>query len=121
VLLAVLERRVRLPLAELDVFVNVVGGVKLTEPSSDLAVAAALISSVRDRALPPEAIFLGEVGLGGEVRAVSAADRRLAEAARLGFRRAFVGARTSLRSGAGPGLELVRVEHLGELAHHLAA
>jgi len=121
VLLAVLERRVRLPLAELDVFVNVVGGVKLTEPSSDLAVAAALISSVRDRALPPEAIFLGEVGLGGEVRAVSAADRRVAEAARLGFRRAFVGARTSLRSGAGPGLELVRVEHLGELAHHLAA
>ncbi len=121
VLLAVLERRVRLPLGELDVFVNVVGGVKLTEPSSDLAGAAALISSVSDRALPAEALFLGEVGLGGEVRAVSAADRRLAEAARLGFRRAFVGSRTALRGGAAPGLELVRVEHLGELAHRLVA
>jgi len=121
VLLAVLERRARLPLAELDVFVNVVGGMKLTEPSSDLAVAAALISSVRDRALPPEALFLGEIGLGGEIRAVSAADRRLAEAARLGFRRAFVGSRTSLRGGAAPGLELVRVDHLEELAHRLAA
>ena len=121
VLLAVLERRARLPLGELDVFVNVVGGVRLTEPSADLAVAAALLSSVRDRALPPEALFLGEVGLGGEVRAVAAADRRLAEAARLGFSRAFVGARTALRSGAAPGLELVRVDNLEELAHRLAA
>ena len=121
VLLAVLERRARLPLGELDVFVNVVGGLRLTEPSSDLAVAAALISSVRDRALPPEALFLGEIGLGGEIRAVSAADRRLAEAARLGFRRAFVGSRTALRSGAAPGLELVRLDHLEELAHRLAA
>ena len=121
VLLAVLERRARIPLGELDVFVNVVGGMRLTEPSADLAVAAALISSVRDRALPPEALFLGEVGLGGEVRAVSAADRRLTEAARLGFRRAFVGARTALRAGTAPGLELVRVDHLEELAHRLAA
>jgi len=121
VLLAVLERRARVPCGDLDVFVNVVGGVRLTEPSADLAVAAALVSSVRDRALPAEALFLGEVGLGGEVRAVSAAERRLSEAARLGFRRAYVGARTSLREGAAAGLELVRVEHLEELTHRLAA
>ncbi len=121
VLLAVLERRAGLPFGDLDVFVNVVGGVRLSEPSSDLAVVAALISSVRDRALPADALFLGEVGLGGEVRAVAGVDRRLAEAARHGFRRAFVGSRTGLKQAAPGGLELVRVEHLGELAHRLAA
>ncbi|MEK6610955.1 MAG: DNA repair protein RadA [Gemmatimonadota bacterium] len=121
VLLAVLERRAGFPFGDLDVFVNVVGGMRLSEPSSDLAVAAALISSVRDRAVPAEALFLGEVGLGGEVRAVAGAERRLAEAARHGFKRAFVGSRTGLRAGAPPGLELVRLEHLGELADRLAA
>jgi len=120
VLLAVLERRASLPFGDLDVFVNVVGGVRLSEPSSDLAVVAALISSVRDRALPADALFLGEVGLGGEVRPVAGVDRRLAEAVRHGFRRAFVGSRTGLKQGA-PALELVRIEHLGELAHRLAA
>ncbi len=119
VLLAVLERRAALPFGDLDVFVNVVGGVRLSEPSSDLAVVAALISSVRDRALPADALFLGEVGLGGEVRPVAAVDRRLGEAARLGFRRAFVGSRTALKQAGG--VELVRIEHLGELAHRLAA
>lgn len=121
VLLAVLERRAGLPFGDLDVFVNVVGGVRLNEPSGDLAVVAALISSVRDRALPADALFLGEVGLGGEVRAVAGVDRRLAEAARHGFRRAFVGSRTGLKQAAPGGLELVRIEHLGELAHRLAA
>jgi len=120
VLLAVLERRASLPFGDLDVFVNVVGGVRLSEPSSDLAVVAALISSVRDRALPADALFLGEVGLGGEVRAVAGAERRLAEAARHGFRRAFVGSRTALKQPEN-GIELVRVQHLGELAHRLAA
>ncbi len=120
VLLAVLERRAALPFGDLDVFVNVVGGVRLSEPSSDLAIVAALISSVRDRALPADALFLGEVGLGGEVRAVAGAERRLAEAARHGFRRAFVGSRTALKQ-SDQGIELVRVEHLGELAHRLAA
>jgi DNA repair protein RadA/Sms len=121
VLLAVLERRAALPLGDLDVFVNVVGGVRLNEPSADLAVVAALISSVHDRALPPDALFLGEVGLGGEVRTVAGVERRLGEAARHGFRRAFVAARTGLKLAAPAGLELVRVEHLGDLAHRLAA
>jgi DNA repair protein RadA/Sms len=120
VLLAVLERRAALPFGDLDVFVNVVGGVRLSEPSSDLAIVAALISSVRDRALPADALFLGEVGLGGEVRAVAGAERRLAEAVRHGFRRAFVGSRTALKQ-PDSGIELVRVQHLGELAHRLAA
>src|SRR5207247_2041398 len=87
VLLAVLERRGGLPFGQLDVFVNVTGGVRLLEPSTDLAVMAALVSSVHDRPLPADALFLGEVGLGGEIRPVAAVERRLGEAARPGFRR----------------------------------
>ena len=64
-----LDKRAGLSFAQLDVFVNVVGGVRLQEPAGDLAVAAALASSVYDRALPHDAVFVGEVGLGGEVRA----------------------------------------------------
>src|SRR3989441_5919510 len=72
VLLAVLERRGGLPFGERDVFVNVTGGVRLIEPSTDLAVVAALVSSVHDRPLPADAVFLGGGGLGGEIRPVAA-------------------------------------------------
>src|SRR5204862_1288992 len=82
VLLAVLERRGGLPFGALDVFVNVTGGARLVEPSTDLAVLAALVSSVHDRPLPPDAVFLGEVGLGGEIRPVAGLERRLGGAAR---------------------------------------
>jgi DNA repair protein RadA/Sms len=96
-LLAVLEKRAGLSFAQLDVFLNVVGGVRMTEPAGDLAVAAALASSVRDQPLPRDAIFLGEVGLGGEIRPVSQVERRLAEAARMGMRRAFLPDRAAPR------------------------
>jgi DNA repair protein RadA/Sms len=118
VLLAVLERRAGLPFGNLDVFVNVTGGVRLVEPSTDLAVVAALVSSVHDRAIPADAVFLGEVGLGGEVRPVTGLDRRLAEAERHGFARAFVSSRVR---AAGAGLTLVALEHVGDLARRLAA
>jgi DNA repair protein RadA/Sms len=117
VLLAVLERRAGLPFHELDVFVNVTGGVRLIEPASDLAVVAALCSSLQDRSVPPDTLFLGEVGLGGEVRPVAATDRRLAEAARLGFRQAFVPARHKTASA----LTTVPIAHVSELAQRLAA
>jgi DNA repair protein RadA/Sms len=117
VLLAVLERRGGYPFHDLDVFVNVTGGVRLIEPASDLAVVAALVSSVADQPLPADALFLGEVGLAGEIRPVAATDRRLAEAHRLGFRRAFVSARTRTH---GP-LELVLLAHVTDLAARLAA
>jgi DNA repair protein RadA/Sms len=93
-LLAVLDKRAGLPFTQLDVFVNVVGGVRMQEPAGDLAVAAALASSVYDRALPADAVFVGEVGLGGEVRPVSQADRRIAEAANMGMTRAYVAERS---------------------------
>ena len=117
VLLAVLERRGGLPVAALDVFVNVTGGVRLLEPSSDLAVLAALVSSVHDRPAPADALFLGEVGLGGEVRPVSGLERRLAEAERQGFARVFLSARSKVAAG----LQVERIEHVGELARRLVA
>ena len=92
-LLAVLDKRAGLSFAQLDVFVNVVGGVRLHEPAGDLAVAAALASSVYDRPLPPHALFLGEVGLGGEVRPVSQSERRLAEGAKMGLTTAYLAER----------------------------
>jgi DNA repair protein RadA/Sms len=121
-LLAVVERRGGLPVAALDVFVNVTGGVRLLEPSTDLAVLAALVSSVHDRPVPADALFLGEVGLGGEVRPVTGVERRLAEAQRQGFRRAFLSARSAGAAGAtGTGLDIVQVAHVSELARRLAA
>jgi DNA repair protein RadA/Sms len=118
VLLAVLERRGGTSFADLDVFVQVTAGVRLTEPASDLAVAAALISSVMNRPSPPDALFLGELGLGGEIRPVGGLERRLAEASRLGFRRAFVSGRA-----AGPiaGLTLVGLDHVDQLVQTVAA
>jgi DNA repair protein RadA/Sms len=88
--LAVLERRGRVPLANRDVFTATVGGVRLTEPGADLAVALALASAARDYAVPVDLVVIGEVGLAGDVRPVGAVRRRLGEAARLGFTRALV-------------------------------
>jgi DNA repair protein RadA/Sms len=116
VLLAVLERRAQVRFHDLDVFVNVTGGMRLVEPASDLAVVAALYSSVRDRPVPEDVVFLGEVGLGGEVRPVSSIDRRLVEAQRLGFQRAFV----SARGGGAQSMTTVPIAHVAELASQLA-
>lgn len=88
--LAVLERRAELPLGKCDVFAATVGGIRVAEPASDLAVALAVVSGARDLALPPGLVAVGEVGLAGEVRRVSGVARRLAEAARLGFTHALV-------------------------------
>ena len=116
-LLAVLERRGGLPFGNLDVFVNVTGGVRLIEPSTDLAILAALVSTVHDRPVPADALFLGEVGLGGEIRPVASVERRLAEAARQGFRRVFL----SNRSKTSKDLEVIGLEGIGELTRRLAA
>ena len=89
-LTAVLSRRVNLRLHEKDVFVNVVGGLQITEPAADLAVAVAIASSVKDRPVFADMACIGEVGLSGELRAVSQLDTRLKEAAKLGFRRCLV-------------------------------
>jgi DNA repair protein RadA/Sms len=116
-LLAVLERRAGFVFRELDVFVNVTGGMRLIETGSDLAVAAALCSSATDRPLPPDALFVGEVGLGGEVRPTAGLERRLAEAERLGFHRAFV----SSRSRSAAAVEILPITNVQELRDRIAA
>ena len=89
-ILAVLDKRAHVPVRQADCYVSTVGGVKVSEPASDLAIALAMASSVSDRPLPPGVVAMGEVGLAGEIRAVTGIPRRLAEAARLGFRHAVV-------------------------------
>jgi DNA repair protein RadA/Sms len=116
VLLAVIERRAGIGFHDLDVFVNVTNGVRLAERGSDLAVVAALLSSVHDRPAPFDALFLGEVGLGGEVRPVSGIERRLVEAERLGFRQAFVSARGKFNSS----FRTIPVSHVTELGQRLS-
>jgi len=99
--LAVLERRARIPLGRYDVFTATVGGVRLAEPAADLPVALALTSAACERALRPDTVVFGEVGLAGEVRRVAGVERRVAEAARLGFGRAVVPAGCDVRAQAG--------------------
>ncbi|CEK20523.1 DNA repair protein RadA [Chthonomonas calidirosea] len=89
-ILAVLEKRLGLKLAEQDVFVNVAGGVHVVETAADLAVAMAVISSFREQPVEPTTVFIGEVGLNGEIRAVSQSEKRLREAARQGFQKALI-------------------------------
>lgn len=89
-LLAVLHRHGGLQMADQDVFVNVVGGVKVTETSADLALIAALVSSFRNRPLPHDLVIFGEIGLGGEIRPVPSGQERITEAAKHGFKRAIV-------------------------------
>ena len=111
---AVLEKHARLTIAVNDVYLSTVGGMRLTDPSSDLAVAIALASAYADLPLPTTAVMIGEVGLAGDLRRVGGMERRLAEAARQGFNLALIppgcdavpagharAARTHHRRGAG--------------------
>lgn len=107
-LLAVLERRAGFKLGAKDVFLNMAGGLKVTDPACDLAVVAAVLSSNFDTAIPSDCCFAGEVGLSGEIRPVAQADRRVAEAARLGFRKIFISSFTKLDLKP-KGIEVVKV------------
>jgi DNA repair protein RadA/Sms len=117
---AVLTRRLGLNLSDQDAFVNVVGGLQIEEPAADLAIAAALASSFRDRVVAADVALVGEVGLSGELRAVPQLAARLREAAKLGFRR--VVAPRSHRAEAPPaGLELIAVRSVREALDFLLA
>lgn len=116
--LAVLEKRAGAPLSRQDVFLATVAGARLVEPAADLAVALAVRTAFDDAPLPPDVVALGEVGLSGEIRPVPAVDRRLAEAARLGFATAIV----PVGSGRAPeGLRVIEVGTLGEALAHARA
>jgi len=112
-IVAVLERRLGMELGSHDVYANVVGGLKVAEPAADLGVALAIASAFRNRPVPDEFVCFGEIGLGGELRAVAGADRRLAESAKLGFKVAVMPNGSGLRAPAG-GLVCKTVRTLGE-------
>lgn len=116
-LLAVLTKRVGMALAMQDVYVNVAGGFTLNEPAVDLGIAAAVASSFRERAIAHETALLGEVGLGGELRAVTRLGLRVREAAKLGFRRCIVPASSRGAEGdstSGAEIELMHADTLAE-------
>ena len=116
-LAAVLTKRVGLPLFNQDIYVNVVGGLRIGEPAADLAVSVAVASSYRNQPIASDLVLVGEVGLSGELRSVSQLDRRLAEAAKLGFTRAIVPATAQ---AAGAGLDLLPARSLAEVVDLLA-
>ncbi len=112
-IIAVLQKRVGLHLSNQDIIVNVAGGLKISEPAADLAVALSIASSFSDREVDPNLVALGEVGLSGEVRTVSQLERRLAEAARQGFTRCLIPG-TSSSLAPPQGMELIRVSSVKE-------
>lgn len=111
---AVLSKRMGLRLFEQDIFVNVVGGLKVDEPASDLAVAVAIASSYSDAPVPADMAFIGELGLSGEVRTVNQLSVRLNEAAKIGFRRVMVPKMRRKVDDLPPKLELVEVRNIAD-------
>ena len=113
-LLAVMEKRLGMHLSGQDVYVNVVGGMSIDEPAIDLGIVAAVTSSLREVAVEPGLLVLGEVGLGGEVRAISQAELRIREAAKMGFKRCLLPERNLAKLDAIEGMDLVGISEVGE-------
>jgi DNA repair protein RadA/Sms len=118
-LLAVLEKRAGLNLLGDDVFVNVAGGIAVEEPAADLAIVAAVASSVRNRPIKTGTAMFGEVGLAGEVRGISQSAMRVREAAQMGFTRCIVPQGSSPGENAPEGFELVTVKTVAEALDQL--
>jgi len=111
---AVLSKRVGLKLHEQDIFVNIIGGLKVTEPASDLAMAISMASSYTDKPVPADLAIVGEIGLSGELRAVGQLPARLNEAAKLGFKRVLVPKSRRALDGLPPTLKLLEVRNVAE-------
>ena len=111
--LAVLETRCGVTIGANDVYLNVAGGLRINEPGADLAVAAALISSLTGVPVPADAVLFGEIGLSGEVRAVTHTDLRLKEAAKLGFTHALI-PKANAPKGKIEGIEIMAVDRVEE-------
>ncbi len=113
-LLAVLEKRAGIHVGQYDVFVNVAGGVRLDEPAADLGMAISIVSSLRDLPVDSEAVVVGEVGLGGEIRTISQIEKRITEAGKLGFKRIFLPRNNMKNLREGNGITLKGVETIEE-------
>ena len=114
-LMAVLEKRVGMQLGSSDSYVNVVGGIKLNEPAADLGIVAAIASSFRDREIDGSTVIIGEVGLAGEVRAVNFAEKRVNEAAKLGFKRCILPENNLSRLNDKSGIEVLGVTNVNNM------
>lgn len=117
-LMAVLEKRAGLPLSNYDAYVNIVGGIRMNEPAADLGIVMAIASSYKNRPVPEDAIVFGEVGLSGEVRAVTMPEQRVAEARKLGFKTCII-PEVSLKALQGvsgkPGINIVGVKSVNQV------
>jgi len=112
-LTAVLSKRVGLPLGDQDVFVNVVGGLKVAEPAADLSIAIAIASSQQGIPVASDLAIIGEIGLSGELRSVTQVEKRINEAGKLGFKRILL-PRSPRHGDAHPDVELIPTRSLGE-------
>ena len=113
-LLAVLEKRMGMPFGQCDAYVNVAGGMRISEPSLDLAIIMALVSSYRDQVIDSSTLIFGEVGLTGEVRAVTMAERRVDEAIKLGFTKCILPRVCLKRLKKKEGIELIGVDNIAQ-------
>jgi DNA repair protein RadA/Sms len=120
-LLAILEKHCGLTFGYLDVFIKIAGGLRIDDPGIDLGIAAAVYSSTRDEALPESSIFIGEIGLNGEIRPVTQLERRIGEAAKLGFKNIYIpqagGLKISVQTPAG--FRLREMKHISEIVRPL--
>ena len=120
-LLAVMEKRLGLHLSGQDVYFNVVGGLRIDEPAIDLGIVAAVVSSFRDQVIDAHTLFLGEVGLGGEIRPVTQVDIRAREAMKLGFQRCVLPEGNLAKWAGVPGLEVIGVREIGDVLDQVMA
>lgn len=117
-LLAVLERRAGFRLGQKDVFINMAGGIRVTDPACDMAVICAVLSSTFDIPVPSDVCFAGEVGLSGEIRPAGQTDRRIAEARRLGFRKIYI-SKYAAAEHAAKGISVIKVTDVPDLVRNL--
>ena len=118
-LIAVLEKKAGMHLGGMDVFINIVGGLKIIEPASDLGITAAIVSSFREIPIDSKTIFFGEIGLSGEVRAVAHGEARLKEAAKIGFKTAIVPKGNAERLKKDLGMTIIGVKDVEEAIEHV--
>ena len=118
-LMAVIEKRLHLPMSEYDAFVNITGGMRMQEPALDLAIVMAIVSSFRDHPVDEKTVIFGEVGLSGEVRAVSQAEQRVKEAARLGFTRCILPKSALAKIRTDDKILCIGVSSIGEAMHEI--
>jgi DNA repair protein RadA/Sms len=117
ILLAVLEKRADYRLSNANVFLNIAGGMRIFEPAIDLAVCCAVASSLVDKVIDENAVIIGEVGLGGEIRNVGNIEKRIQEAEKFGLKRAFIPKRNQKELKSSNSIQIIPVESLNETIH----